>query len=87
VALWHLKKLVPHWENELPTLSWWIVKVFINAKFYNGSLLGEIELYKWFEEALIATWVAISEYSAYVATIFLWSLQIVSEQSSNIIWC
>jgi len=35
---------VPYWEDELPTLSGWIIKVLMGVKLHISSLLGEIEL-------------------------------------------
>lgn len=38
------KKLVPHWEDELFTLSRWIIKVLMSAKSHIGSVLLRLSL-------------------------------------------
>jgi hypothetical protein len=57
VVLWDTLeiKLVSHWENELPSLSGWIINELISAKFFIGSLLSDTGLYKWFYGTAITT--------------------------------
>jgi hypothetical protein len=38
--------LAPHWEDELPTWSGWIIKKLMGTKSHIDSLLAEIGLYK-----------------------------------------
>jgi hypothetical protein len=46
-------------KNKLFIWSEQIIKEFIGTKSYISSLLNEIELYKWFCEVPMATWLVV----------------------------